>query len=150
MSLGLWSKVSTCETPPLMHMKITRLALAGKWPGLGAKGLSGLDCAINWLMIPGSNADPPTRDRMKCRRSNCCGSGIARFSPRLFDKQEFVRAKQRLDECRHGLLLRFGIGAALGSIHVLRLGQESLRPILVARTGRAIVNRPEDTVEPGV
>src|SRR5678815_610271 len=39
-SLGLGSKESTCETPPVMNRKITRLALAGKCGVFGESGLS--------------------------------------------------------------------------------------------------------------
>src|SRR6185436_6031181 len=39
-SAGFGSNVSTCEGPPLAKMWITRFALPGKWPFLGASGLS--------------------------------------------------------------------------------------------------------------
>ena len=37
-SSGLWSKRSICEGPPDMNKKIMRLARAGKWVGLTARG----------------------------------------------------------------------------------------------------------------
>src|SRR3954453_16324683 len=55
-SAGLGSKVSTCDGPPFMNRKITRLARAGKCGGLGARGLLGTDASVR----PGvaARADP--------------------------------------------------------------------------------------------
>src|SRR4051794_34796113 len=39
-SIGLGSKVSTCDGPPFMNRKMTRLALGRKWGVFGARGLS--------------------------------------------------------------------------------------------------------------
>src|SRR5688500_4285349 len=40
VSIGLGSNVSTCDGPPFMNRKMTRLARAGKWGGFGAIGLA--------------------------------------------------------------------------------------------------------------
>ena len=37
-SIGLGSKVSTCDGPPFRNRKMTCFALAGKWGALGASG----------------------------------------------------------------------------------------------------------------
>ena len=46
-SAGLGSKVSTCDGPPFMNRKITRLARAGKCGGRGASGLTGTDASAS-------------------------------------------------------------------------------------------------------
>src|SRR5688572_5841953 len=39
-SLGLWSKVSTCDGPPYMNRKMTLLAFGANWEARGASGLT--------------------------------------------------------------------------------------------------------------
>ena len=43
---GLWSNVSTCDGPPRMQAKITRLALGRKCGGLGSNGLPLAACVL--------------------------------------------------------------------------------------------------------
>src|SRR5688572_24649514 len=57
-SAGLGSKESTCDTPPVMKMKMTRLALPGKCGALGDSGSSAVPAAHNSDSIAGNNADP--------------------------------------------------------------------------------------------
>src|SRR4051794_9447929 len=48
--MGLGSKVSTCDGPPFMNRKMTRLARAGKCGGRDARGFKGTSASDGpWL-----------------------------------------------------------------------------------------------------
>ena len=75
ISLGLWSNVSMCDTPPELKMKITRFALAGKCGCLGVSGSAGsslrtlpASAAASSDRIAGNSSDPPTSERRQARR----------------------------------------------------------------------------------
>ena len=54
---GLGSNVSTCDGPPFMNKKMTRLARAGKCDALGARGSRGT--ASSLPPVAAARADPP-------------------------------------------------------------------------------------------
>ena len=56
-SAGLGSNVSTCDGPPFMNRKMTRLARAGKCDALGASGSRGT--ASSLPLVAAAQADPP-------------------------------------------------------------------------------------------
>src|SRR5438876_12146585 len=87
MSFGLGSNVSTCETPPLMCKKITRLALGGKCGGLGASGFASLEtgpsAARRSDKIAGKTSEAPRSDRRLSRRVQPQLEWLAIGSPQL-------------------------------------------------------------------
>src|ERR1700727_2895869 len=57
-SIGLGSKVSTCDGPPLRQRKMTCLALAGKCGALGARGFNDAGDKVEALSVEASPARP--------------------------------------------------------------------------------------------
>src|SRR5687768_1843886 len=77
ISLGLGSNESTCDTPPLMYRKMTRLALGTNCAGRGASGsatppVESVDATASAIdisdRIAGRMIDPPISDRSIVRR----------------------------------------------------------------------------------
>src|SRR5579884_2870002 len=102
-SAGLGSKVSTCDGPPFMNKKMTRLARGGK---CGAFGASGLLAALTAACTAGPSSPSPASTLARpsapkplpilhsiCRRFI---SGCMTDAPRSIDKGKLVGAQQHL------------------------------------------------------
>src|SRR6185436_6213352 len=91
----LGSNVSTCEGPPLAKMWMTRFARPGKWPFLGARGLSvGASSANAWPIRSASISAPmPMPPRQSSSRRLIKGS--IRLSS--VDKDKLVGFEQHVD-----------------------------------------------------
>src|SRR5262245_27124154 len=97
-SAGLGSKVSTCDGPPFMNRKITRLALGAK---SGCFDGSGSDVASSSPASPSTPARPnvpkpvPTRRSISRRVIGSCIGVLPLFS-RSVDESKFIGAQQYL------------------------------------------------------
>src|SRR5262249_53568342 len=84
-----------------------RWALAGKWDGLGAKGSAesnACSVASRSAMIPGKSRDPPTNERIACRRVQPqFKESISRYLS--LHKDKLIAAEQYSGIARPGLLL---------------------------------------------
>src|SRR5436305_2894075 len=67
VSIGLGSKVSTCDGPPFMNRKMTRFALGAKCGAFGARGLAALASEARTPARPRAPKPPPIR-RSQSRR----------------------------------------------------------------------------------